>query len=95
MKNKTWTYPVSATIKDADGNVKLNVVTQFYQTGIYIAIYDGNSSMPDQFGLEPKQMKKFMSGFRKENLTAECEDYTVQFGRDVTVTEEDGLYKQL
>jgi len=40
---------MESTVKAKDGKI-LKVITQQYQIGLYVAIYDGNTCI-DQFGL--------------------------------------------
>ncbi len=91
-KKKIYEYPVSATVKDKDGNVVLRIITQLYQVGIYAAEYHGNNSMPNQFNFRPKEVTKYMAQFKKDNLK---EGYTSEFGLTKAVIEdEDGLLKE-
>lgn len=95
MKQKQWSYPSYAKVIDTEGKTRLTVLTQFYQIGIYVAVYHSTSSIPEQLSMKPQHMKKFMGQFNTNNLTEQCKDWTVEFGSDVVVTEENGLYKQL
>jgi hypothetical protein len=89
-KQQKWTYPVCVEVKDTEGKVVFSAMSQVYKIGIYV-IYNNNSAQ--QGGLAPSAMVKLMRQFKPENIKG---DYTVEFGRDVTVTmDEQGFYVEV
>lgn len=83
-KTKVWEYPASVTLKDKDGNEIVRVLTQLYKaTGVYVAIYSKGESTPEQFGLKPSKMAKYMAQFNQDNLK---NGFTSEFGATVKVT---------
>jgi len=90
-KQKTWKYPIWAKVYQGD-KVVVSMMTQLYQIGVY-GIMNNNPSQQGSFS--PSQMVKQMKQFRPENLK-EGMDLRVEFGREITVTEnEDGFYVEV
>jgi len=90
-KEKIWEYPASVTLKDKDGNTVVQVLTQLYKaSGVYVAVYEKGSSTPEQFGLKPSGMAKYMGQFKQENLR---NGFTSEFGSIKKVTlDKDGYF---
>jgi len=91
-KQKTFKYPMFAKILDKNNEVCINIVTQLYQTGVYIAEYYKGNSMPNQFGLTPAQMKRYLKTFAPGNLQP---GYKSEFGPEITVIENNGLFERV
>jgi hypothetical protein len=92
-KQQKWTYPTYVTVSDKEGKQVWNVVSQLYQIGVYII---ENNDPSRQGNVSPAQMIKHMKQFRPENLKGDLADYTVEFGREITVTkDENGFYVEV
>lgn len=85
---KKYTYPVSVTLKK-DGKVVHSAATQLYQIGVYII---ENNDSARQGSLTPAQAVKYMKQFKPDNLV---DGVTAEFGREITVQEVDGFWKEI
>ena len=87
---KTFTYPKSTVIKK-DNVTVLRVITQLYKTGIYVAVYEGDS-ISRQLSLTPGQAVNYMKQFEQDNLQP---GYTSEFNENIRVAEIDGLWEDV
>lgn len=92
VKDKTWTYYVSASFDYNNGKEITNqcYATQLYQIGVYI-IWNNNSS--SQGNMTPNQMstlrRKLISDEKKGTIS------NLQRGREIVVHEVDGFFKEV
>lgn len=89
MKTKTITYHKSHSYVNEKG-VKISVITQLYQIGIY-GIINGNPSL--QFTSNPKDLAKLEKKLKKEQEEGKITD--LQFGLPITVTNESRFWKEV
>jgi len=89
---KKHTYPQYCYVYDENGKEILNVITQLYKVGIYIAVYSAGNSIPDQFSTNSIGAKKFMKQFSRNNLK---KGYSSKFGPEITVAEIDGFWEKV
>jgi hypothetical protein len=90
-KQKVWEFPASVQLKDKTGKVVLQVLTQLYKAcGMYVAEYWSGDAIPNQFGLKPEHMAKYMKQFEQDNLK---DGAVSEFGTPIKVTTDpDGFY---
>ena len=83
------TYPRSVKITEKDGTV-VNILTQQYQVGLYVALYIGKDPIPQQYNMSPATFSK---NIKKDIKKAEERGAEVVIGSDISVREVDGLWQ--
>lgn len=85
---KKYKYYVS--IEWVETGMKFSMLTQLYQIGVYVCIYEG--SQPNQFGADPKRLGRKQS---KHIAALKAKGIDVTLGREITVYEdEQGFWKE-
>ncbi len=87
-----YKYPISVTVKNENGKIKFKVETQLFCIGTYVAVYDENGQISEQFGVDSSKMSNFMKFLKRDNLKL---GYTVEFGPKILVKKVHGLWKKL
>lgn len=87
-KIKKWKYHLTHSFKDAEG--EHFALTSLYQIGVYM-IVDNDPSL--QFNMKPVNMVSIEKQLLKALDKKEISD--LKFGREITVIEENGFYKEL
>lgn len=90
MKTKKIKYHVTHSFVEVETDVKHSFITQLYQVGVY-GILDNNPSY--QFNLTPQQIVKIEKRLKKQLENGEIKD--LEFGREITVTDESGFWVKI
>lgn len=86
---KKFKYFVSSEITHPDGTIE-KYQSQLYQTGVYV-IFNDNSAQQASFS--PAKMQKMNKQMQKDLDAGELK--SIQWGKEITVTEVDGLWKEV
>lgn len=90
-KKKTWKYHTSHSFVIVDGEVKIQMLTQLYQIGVY-GIINGRSEL--QRSYVPKDLVAIEKVLQKDLENGEIKD--LEFGRPITVTtDDDGFFVEV
>ena len=83
-EKKTEKYTFYKEVKYTVDGVDVKILTQLYQTGIYVAIYYGDN-IPHQLNLHPKKVVKAEKAIKKGHPNTE-------FLYPITVHQVDGFW---
>jgi hypothetical protein len=89
-KAKKWKYYTSLTFVDAKDKSKHSLLTQLYQIGVY-GIWDNDPAQQGNY--KPANMVSIVKKLKDLELKGKIEN--LEFGREITVTEEDGFYVEM
>jgi hypothetical protein len=89
LNTMKWTYHTSHSYKDKDGK-EYSFQSQLYQVGVY-GIINGDPSM--QMNIPPSALVKMEKKLKEQEKKGEIVDLV--FGREITVTDDDSLYKEV
>lgn len=87
---KKYKYPIR--VKVEIGKKKITFITQLYQVGLYLAIYEGGNPVPDQIITDPPE---FSNRIKNVIKSLKAEGNKVEVGREVTAyKDKEGFWKE-